>query len=391
MVYDTSLLTLCRDHGVVFQAYNVMNGLLSSDVARNSPKAFQVLRLVGQELEDEKTAKAAAATGRLRDDDGVKAAAVAAAAADTDLRCRGWAFNDGQCLENPAFMLTGCAKSCAHFRRDRPFAVGASSVVLRWLVQQGVATIPRAASSYHLEANGPYAIANVGLLSDGQMERVARAARALLGGNDEGGTFRDATFDEDEDKKEGAGGSGGRVEEEAKPVVATFVNSYTLPKEDSSSSNGDSSNNSVRRVRGGTTAAAGAPMSHEEEVHAKAAAAAAAALVSVFWVHAETGEEVLAAGPLKPGEAATLHTHPGHTFVARPAGALHGGSSNKKEEGGSVGGVDGGAAPAAVAATVAAAPVMGVGHARQPRLARFEVTAPAGGAQNFHIGAQDEL
>jgi len=374
LVYDPALLTLCRDHGIVFQAYNVMNGLLSSESARGSPKAFQVLRKVGAELEE--TARtlstASSGTGAGPDEEAATAAAaagVASAAADTDPRCRAWALNDGQCFENPAFMLSGCATSCAHFRKDRPFAVGPAAVVLKWLAQQNVGSIPRAASSYHLASNGPSAIAKLPAMSDGQIDRVSRAARALLGGNDDGGSFVDATFEEEDllDAEAEAAAAAAAVEGGGEPVVATFVNNFSVEAAASSGGSGDSRGaaRQAGRVRGSTRKEAQPPpLSHEQEVHAKAAtaAAAAAALVSVFWVHQESGEEVLAAGPLKPGEAASLHTHPGHTFVARPS----------PQEGSQ------------------AAPVMGAGHSRQPRLARFEVTAPAGGAQHFQIGGGSE-
>mmetsp|Transcript_50203 Transcript_50203/g.68290 ORF Transcript_50203/g.68290 Transcript_50203/m.68290 type:complete len:289 (-) Transcript_50203:286-1152(-) len=162
--------------------------------------------------------------------------------------------------------------------------VDVGSLLLRWCVQQGVGAIPRASNRGHLAANTPSTVSGAPPLNKDQMDLISRAVREAFQSGE-------SAVEEREDDQEDPANT---------PVTATFVNGL------------DSD-------------------------------------VEVFWVHVETGEEVgpvieaLAGG----GGSTSLHTHQGHSFVAKAA-------TNRRDLGN------------------------GIHH--------FTVTAASGSSQHFHIG-----
>lgn len=125
LLYDPYLMEMVRDSKVIFQAYNVMHGIVQrGDVA---PNAYRLIEDIGSDLANAK-------------------------------------WNGNSSTEQDPF--------------------SAAKVVLAWLVQQGVSVIPRASSLIHQDDNSPKSLNQVPVLSEQQNKDVETAVRALLRGQD---------------------------------------------------------------------------------------------------------------------------------------------------------------------------------------------------------------
>jgi diketogulonate reductase-like aldo/keto reductase len=91
-LFDSQLMQFCQFHNIHFQAYNVMNGIISSRAVATAPNAYQVL---------------------------------------LDIAARGVVSNDA----------------------TKPTAATPAQVVLAWLVYNGVSVIPRTSQLQHLREN----------------------------------------------------------------------------------------------------------------------------------------------------------------------------------------------------------------------------------------------
>ena len=242
---------------VVFQAYNVMNGVIAN--AERAPLAALLLSEIARDI------------------------------AKPDRRFHG---GSGDASEDSA--------------GEEPPAP--SSVLLKWLTSEGVAVIPRASSAAHLALNSPAAIAAVPDLSRRQALLVADAARALLRGDDrllpsdlqESLRRRHEEANQREQREQQNQQSAPAAEER---IVATFVNRLAPKKKKKKQPEGDGKEGDGE-VAGGD--GDGDDGGGKDGGHAQ-----------VFWIHSETGDEVPATGVLKPGETASLHTRRGHKFIAR--------------------------------------------------------------------------
>jgi hypothetical protein len=170
VVYDPALLNLCTAHGILFQAYNVMNGATSIEAQHRAPRAAAFLRRLGRDLG-----------------------------------------------------LPERSNGATNRRLD------ASEVVVAWLTQRGIGVIPRTSNPAHMMSNAPGTVAAAPLLSTNEADDVMLAVRCLLGGSDrEMGpqTPEEIAFAQEE----ASGISGGESNDQTNaqsPVTATFRNSLT--------------------------------------------------------------------------------------------------------------------------------------------------------------------
>ena len=119
-VFDPYLINFCNDHNIHFQAYNVMNGIYGNQ--QNAPNAYDSLRHIANEL------------------------------------------------------------SVVDKKKENYFTP--AQIILKWLIQNNVSTIPRTTTYKHLQENSPTAISELPLLNETQQEKVFVAVRALLRGQD---------------------------------------------------------------------------------------------------------------------------------------------------------------------------------------------------------------
>jgi len=193
VVFDPALINLCNTHGILFQAYNVMNGATSIEAQYRAPRAAALLRRVGRDL---------GSPGR-----------------------------------------SSSGNGASNRRLD------ASEVVVAWLTQRGIGVIPRTSNPAHMMANAPRTVAAAPRLTTDEADDVMLAVRCLLGGSDrEMGpqTPEETAFAQDEEEAartgaSGGGGGGARSNDQANmqsPVTATFRNSLSTkaPRDDASSS-----------------------------------------------------------------------------------------------------------------------------------------------------------
>jgi hypothetical protein len=122
-LHNPNLFNLLQENGIVFQAYNVMNGILQRKGV--APRAFSVLSRIAQQLKREK------------DHDEIE-------------------------------------------HRN----ITEAMVVMAWLVQEGISVIPRASSLKHLLENSPWSIASVPALTREEKDQIRAATSALMRGED---------------------------------------------------------------------------------------------------------------------------------------------------------------------------------------------------------------
>lgn len=175
VVFDPALINLCADHGILFQAYNVMNGAASGEAQRGAPRAAALLRRVGRDLG----------------------------------------------------------------RQGRPGAshnLDAAEVVVKWLTQRGMGVVPRASNPVHLMANAPRTVQGAPNLSSDEADDVALAVRCLLGGSDRelGPQTPEELAFADQEAADGGEASGEATRDQPDeagavlPVTATFRNALHL-------------------------------------------------------------------------------------------------------------------------------------------------------------------
>jgi diketogulonate reductase-like aldo/keto reductase len=123
VLHNPNLFNLLHENGIVFQAYNVMNGILQRKGV--APRAFSVLSRIAQQLKREK------------DHDEIE-------------------------------------------HRN----ITEAMVVMAWLVQEGISVIPRASSLKHLLENSPWSIASVPALTREEKDQIRAATSALMRGED---------------------------------------------------------------------------------------------------------------------------------------------------------------------------------------------------------------
>lgn len=134
VLHNPNLYHLLQENGIVFQAYNVMNGVLQrKNVA---PNAFSVLSRIGNRLDTVVRRVESAGT------------------------------REGEQPQGPIIAITE------------------SMVVMAWLVQEGISVIPRTSSLKHLLENSPSSIASVPTLTREEKEQVRAAMSALMRGED---------------------------------------------------------------------------------------------------------------------------------------------------------------------------------------------------------------
>lgn len=126
VMFNPYLMTLLRENRVVFQAYNIMNGALQRKSV--APRAFSLLTKVANNL-----------SAGIEDGDG---------------------------------------------NEKHQMAITESMVLISWLVQDGIAVIPRASSSEHQLENSPLSIGSVPQLSGHDREDIKSALSALMRGED---------------------------------------------------------------------------------------------------------------------------------------------------------------------------------------------------------------
>lgn len=131
IMFDPYLMNLIQEHDTVFQAYNIMNGIWEQKSA--APRAFDILTKVGNDLKSRMTKQ------RRRIGDKEK-------------------------------------KSIS--------SISEAMVIMSWLVQEGIAIIPRASSVSHQQENSPESLKQVPLLSKEEKDIVKNAMAALLRGED---------------------------------------------------------------------------------------------------------------------------------------------------------------------------------------------------------------
>jgi diketogulonate reductase-like aldo/keto reductase len=136
VMFDPRLMKLMDEHNILFQAYNVMNGIMGQ--RSKAPKAFSVLTKVSQSL-THKLEK-----GNLR-------------------------------------RVSGSGKKK---KKESLEFVNEAMVVMAYLLQEGIGIIPRASSMSHQKENSPETLKLVPLMSKGEKEVVKNAMTALLRGED---------------------------------------------------------------------------------------------------------------------------------------------------------------------------------------------------------------
>ena len=129
IMFDPYLMNLIHEHDILFQAYNVINGIWERKSI--APNAFNILTKVGSDLE---------------------------ARTKNNLR------------------RIGEKKSTS--------TISEAMVIMSWLIQEDIAIIPRASSVNHQKQNSPNALKQVPLLSMEEKETVKNAMNALLKGED---------------------------------------------------------------------------------------------------------------------------------------------------------------------------------------------------------------
>ncbi len=128
VLFDPHLMTLIGEQNVLFQAYNVINGI--SGRKSLTPTAFTILKDIGDKLTLQIKKKR-----RIGD-------------------------------------------------KKEAIIVTEAMVVMVWLLQQGVAIIPRASSLKHHQENSPETLTQIPTLSSEEKELVRKATEALLRGED---------------------------------------------------------------------------------------------------------------------------------------------------------------------------------------------------------------
>jgi len=127
-LFDPYLMNLLHENRIVFQAYNVMNGLLGQ--RSNTPAAFSILTKVGNSLASKMQKRRR--IGEKMDD----------------------------------------------------VVVNEAMVIMSYLIQEGVGIIPRASSSKHQQENSPESLKTIPALSEKEKDDTKKALSALMRGVD---------------------------------------------------------------------------------------------------------------------------------------------------------------------------------------------------------------
>ena len=122
VLHDPKLMALLNKHNILFQAYNIMNGVFDRKSA--APNAFAVLSRVGAHV----------------------------------WKKRGGSGSGSKVTE--------------------------AMIIMTWLVQQGISVIPRASSYSHQKENSPATIESIPRLKSDEIEKVKAAMSALMRGED---------------------------------------------------------------------------------------------------------------------------------------------------------------------------------------------------------------
>lgn len=121
LLHDPYLMNILQENHVHFQAYNIMHGALHKK--SDAPKAFSVLTKLASELD-------------------------------------------------------------SRFENTQEQQITEAMVLMKWLVQEGVAVIPRASSPHHQIENSPLSISSVPNLTYDEKLKVKQAISALMKGKD---------------------------------------------------------------------------------------------------------------------------------------------------------------------------------------------------------------
>ena len=137
LMFDPYLMNLLQEQHIVFQAYNIMNGIWQQ--RSKAPIAFRLLTEVGTSL-----------TSKIQQEQKQKR----------------------------------LGRIGGEHNKKASMDVTESMVIMSWLVQEGIIIIPRASSTIHQQTNSPETIKLIPLLSIEEREQVKKATMALLRGED---------------------------------------------------------------------------------------------------------------------------------------------------------------------------------------------------------------
>lgn len=127
VLFEPNIMTLLGEQNITFQAYNVMNGMVTR--GQLAPIAFSTLKRIGESYSIRKQRRLGQMTGK-------------------------------------------------------SMIVTEAMVIMAWLLQKGIGIIPRASSSDHLQENSPESLMLIPTLSKSDKELIQKAMSALLRGED---------------------------------------------------------------------------------------------------------------------------------------------------------------------------------------------------------------